>query len=59
MTEVSVGKLFIGGIIPGFLLCLIFIGYIVVRTLFNRNLAPPVAERYSFREGLHFWQKSQ
>jgi len=52
MTEVSVGKLFIGGIIPGFLLCLIFIGYIVVRTLFNRNLAPPVAERYSFKEKL-------
>ena len=52
VAEVSIGKLFIGGIIPGLLLCLIFIVYIFFRTLINKDLAPPVQERYSFREKL-------
>lgn len=50
VAEVSIGKLFIGGIIPGILLCLIFIIYIFFRTLINRDLAPPVQEKYSFKQ---------
>jgi tripartite ATP-independent transporter DctM subunit len=52
VAEVSIGKLFIGGIIPGILLCLIFIVYIFFRTLINKDLAPPVQEKYSFVEKL-------
>ncbi|MFC1651001.1 TRAP transporter large permease subunit [Candidatus Latescibacterota bacterium] len=36
----SVGKLFIAGIIPGLLLGSLFIGYIVLRTYINPELAP-------------------
>jgi tripartite ATP-independent transporter DctM subunit len=50
MAEVSVGKLFIGGIIPGLLLCMIFMVYIGVRSFFQKSIAPPIRERYSLRE---------
>jgi len=52
MAEVSVGKLFIGGIVPGLLLCLIFMTYIGVRSFFQKSIAPPVQERYSIKEKL-------
>ncbi len=43
----SVGELFIGGIIPGLILAALFIGYVVVATWFNAELAPaaPPEER--------------
>lgn len=52
VAEVSIGKLFIGGIIPGIVLCLIFIVYIFFRVLINRDVAPPVQDRYRFRQKL-------
>ena len=52
IAEVSVGKLFIGGIIPGILLCLIFMTYIGIRSFFQKSIAPPVQERYSLKEKL-------
>jgi len=52
VAEVSIGKLFIGGIIPGMLLCSIFIIYIFIRSLLSPQLAPPVKERYSFAQKL-------
>ncbi len=52
VAEVSVGKLFIGGIIPGLLMCAIFIAYIIVRTMLNKNIAPAVAESYTLKEKL-------
>jgi tripartite ATP-independent transporter DctM subunit len=52
MAEVSVGKLFIGGIIPGILLCLIFMTYIGVRSFFQKSIAPPVQDQYSLKEKL-------
>lgn len=52
MAEVSVGKLFIGGIVPGILLCLIFIVYIGIRSFFQKSIAPPVEDTYSFKEKL-------
>ncbi|MGD9974576.1 MAG: TRAP transporter large permease subunit [Desulfatirhabdiaceae bacterium] len=51
-AEVSVGKLFIGGIIPGLLMCTIFIVYILIRALLNKNLAPGVAEQFTLKEKL-------
>ena len=52
MAEVSVGKMFIAGIIPGFLMCLIFMVYIAVRAFINKEIAPAVDETFSFREKL-------
>lgn len=52
MAEVSVGRLFIGGIVPGILLCLIFMVYIGIRSFFQKSMAPPVQERYSLKEKL-------
>ena len=45
----SVGKLFIGGIIPGLVLSGTFMSYIVFRCLRNRRLAP-LAEKTSWRD---------
>ena len=52
MAEVSVGKLFIGGIVPGILLCLIFMTYIGIRSFFQKSIAPPIQEQYSIKEKL-------
>lgn len=38
----SVGKMFLGGILPGLALSSLFIIYIGVRCFLNKNLAPPV-----------------
>jgi len=50
MAEVSVGKLFMGGLLPGILLALIFCIYILIRSAINPKLGPPVEERSSFKE---------
>jgi C4-dicarboxylate transporter DctM subunit len=49
MTETSVGQLLIGGVIPGILSALIYMGMIFVRVLSNPALAPPIEERISWR----------
>ncbi len=40
--SISVSDLFVGAIIPGFMLVFFYIAYIATRALLNRNLAPPV-----------------
>lgn len=50
--DVSIGKLFIAGILPGAMIALFFSGYIFLRCLFNPKLAPAGAERYSWRRRL-------
>ncbi len=40
LTETSIGQLFLGGIIPGLLIALCFMGYILVRCLKDRSLYP-------------------
>jgi C4-dicarboxylate transporter DctM subunit len=40
VAQVSIGKLFIAGIIPGFLLAAAFSGYTIIRCIINPNLAP-------------------
>jgi tripartite ATP-independent transporter DctM subunit len=52
MAEVSIGQLFMGGMIPGILLALIFCLYIFVRCLIDPGLGPPIQERYSWKEKL-------
>lgn len=47
--DVSIGKLFIAGIIPGILIAFLFSGYIFVRSLLNGQLAPAGADRYSWK----------
>jgi TRAP-type mannitol/chloroaromatic compound transport system permease large subunit len=42
MANLSVGKLFFGAFMPGFLLSGLYIAYILVRCLIQPNLAPPV-----------------
>ena len=48
----SVGKLFIGGILPGILLSSLFIAYIATRSFLQPHLAPSVEpeEAFSFRQ---------
>jgi C4-dicarboxylate transporter DctM subunit len=40
-ANVSIAKLFIAGVIPGLLLALLFMGYIVVWALLNKDKVPP------------------
>jgi len=48
--DVSIGKLFIAGIIPGFMLAGIFSLYIMVRCLITPIMAPAGAERHTWRQ---------
>jgi tripartite ATP-independent transporter DctM subunit len=43
MAQISVGKLFMGAFGPGLLLSALYISYIVVRTVLNPSLAPPIS----------------
>jgi tripartite ATP-independent transporter DctM subunit len=49
LTEQSIGKLFIGGIIPGILMAILFSAMVYVRAKRNPAIAPP-GPRYSWRE---------
>ncbi|MAG14878.1 MAG: C4-dicarboxylate ABC transporter [Dehalococcoidales bacterium] len=42
MAEVSVGKMFFGAFIPGFILSACYVGYIVIRSFIQKDIAPPV-----------------
>jgi tripartite ATP-independent transporter DctM subunit len=48
LTGESLGKCFMAGIIPGLVLVLLFMMYIVVAALRDRNVTPP-AERYDWK----------
>jgi C4-dicarboxylate transporter, DctM subunit len=50
---VSIAKLFIAGVIPGLLLALLFMGYIVVWALLNPGQVPPPEAPTSFVQKLH------
>lgn len=51
----SVGKLFIGGVFPGLMLSVCYIGYILIRVAINPKLAPPLPKEK--RVGVTFKQK--
>ena len=44
LTEMSVGALFIAGVIPGIVLALLFVGYVVFASVRNPDIAPPFSE---------------
>ncbi|MFN4276302.1 MAG: TRAP transporter large permease [Ferrovibrio sp.] len=49
-TDVSISKLFIGGVLPGILLGALFMGYIIVWSLLNPGRIPKPTEQYTFRQ---------
>ena len=51
-ARLSVGKLFIGGVFPGLLLAALFVSYILIRSFFQKDLAPgvPREERLPTRQ---------
>jgi tripartite ATP-independent transporter DctM subunit len=42
LSNLSIGKMFLGGIIPGLFLAFLFIVYILTRSLIDPKLAPPI-----------------
>ncbi len=50
LAEVSIGKMFMAGILPGLLLAGIYSSYIIYRGLRNPDIAPRMQESYSWRE---------
>lgn len=52
LSNLSIGKMFLAGIIPGLLLASLFIAYILIRSLINPELAPPIPvdERATWKE---------
>ena len=49
-VEESISKLFVAGIIPGIFLAFLFMSYVIVWSLLNKKLMPPVLETFSFKE---------
>ena len=52
-ANVSIAKLFIAGIIPGLMLAALFMGYIIVWALFNKDKVPAADAPLSFKEKLY------
>jgi C4-dicarboxylate transporter DctM subunit len=52
-ADVSISQLFIGGVIPGVLLALIFMAYIAIWSLRNKSLIPPADAPMSFKAKLY------
>ena len=49
ITRLPIGKLFIAGIIPGFIATISFALYILIRCFLNPMLAPPIEEAVSWK----------
>jgi tripartite ATP-independent transporter DctM subunit len=49
-VQESIAKLFIAGIIPGIMIALIFMSYVIIWSLINKKEMPKVLEEYSFLE---------
>lgn len=52
-ANVSIAKMFIAGVIPGLLLALLFMGYIAVWALFNKDKVPPPEPSTTFVQKLY------
>ncbi|KJS73559.1 MAG: C4-dicarboxylate ABC transporter permease [Desulfotomaculum sp. BICA1-6] len=50
VSNVSIGKLFVGGLIPGFMLAVAFSGFVFFRCLLNPELAPRGDHKYTWNE---------
>jgi tripartite ATP-independent transporter DctM subunit len=49
-VQESIAKLFIAGIIPGIMIALIFMSYVIIWSLINKKSMPKMIEKYSFLE---------
>ena len=49
-VQESIAKLFIAGIIPGIMIALIFMSYVIIWSLINKRTMPKILEEYSFIE---------
>ena len=49
-VQESIAKLFIAGIIPGIMIALIFMSYVIIWSLMNKKDMPKIIEDYSFLE---------
>ena len=49
-VQESIAKLFIAGIIPGIMIALIFMSYVIIWSLINKKEMPKILEDYSFIE---------
>ncbi|KAI5914551.1 TRAP transporter large permease [Thauera sp. 2A1] len=52
-ADVSIAKLFIGGVLPGVLLASLFMGWVVLWSLLNKDRIPPAELKTTFAEKLH------
>lgn len=52
-VNVSIGRLFLAGVIPGLVLMGLFAGYIIIWALMNRNKMPPPEPALPWREALY------
>jgi len=51
-ADVSIAKLFVAGVLPGLLLATLFMGYIVIWSLFNKDKIPAAEVNFSLRQKL-------
>ncbi len=49
-VQESIAKLFIAGIMPGIMIALIFMSYVIIWSLINKKSMPKIIEKYSFLE---------
>ncbi len=49
-VQESIAKLFIAGIIPGIMIALIFMSYVIIWSVINKKEMPKILEEYSFLE---------
>ena len=47
-VQESIAKLFVAGIIPGIMIALIFMSYVILWSLFNKKQMPNIVNQYSF-----------
>ena len=47
-VQESIAKLFVAGIIPGIMIALIFMSYVILWSLFNKKEMPNIVNQYSF-----------
>jgi tripartite ATP-independent transporter DctM subunit len=50
IARVSIGQLFLAGVVPGFILASMYIAYIGIRCRLNPSLGPPAPERFTWSE---------
>ncbi|GMV02066.1 MAG: TRAP transporter large permease subunit [Burkholderiaceae bacterium] len=51
-ADVSIAQLFVAGVLPGILLALLFMGYVIAWALFNRARVPPAEQALDLRAKL-------